>query len=100
MGRDSERSRLPTSGDLCCLRAPKEFVVEGQVRLWSLSERRQHAVAMSTPALVIAVERSRIPKEPDGERIMMAQVQIDGMPFRIRADWLIPLDTHPQQRHI
>lgn len=93
----SERSSLPTSGDLCHLQAPKEFVVEGQVHLWSLSERRQHAVAMSTPVLVISVEGSRIPKEPDGDRIMMAQVQIDGMPFRIRADWLIPLDTHPQQ---
>ena len=94
MGSDMRRPRLPASGDLCYLQAPKEFVVEGQVRLWSMSERRQHAVATTTPALVIAVERSWIPKEPDGERILMAQVQIDGMPFRIRASWLIPLDTH------
>lgn len=68
-------------------------MVEGQIRLWSLSERRQHAVSMSTPALVVLVERSRIPKEPDGEQILMAQVHIDGMPFRIRADWLVPLDS-------
>ena len=97
MGRSSPQSHLPVSGDLCYLRAPKEFVVEEQIRLWSLSERRQHTVTMSTPALVITIERSRIPKEPDGDRIMLAQVQINGMPFRIRADWLIPLDTHPQQ---
>lgn len=89
----SDRSAVPTVGDLCRLQVPREFVVEGQIRLWSLSERRQHAVSMSTPALVVLVERSRIPKEPDGEQIMMAQVHIDGMPFRIRADWLVPLDS-------
>lgn len=62
------------------------------ILLWSLSERRQHAVSMSTPALVISIDRSRIPSEPGGDRIMMAQVHIDGMPFRIRADWLVPMN--------
>lgn len=82
---------LPTPGDLCALRVPTEFIVSGQIRLWSLSEQRQHSVPLSTPALVISVDRSRIPQEPDGDRIMMAQVHLDGMPFRIRADWLCPL---------
>lgn len=82
---------LPAPGDLCALRVPAEFVIRGHIHLWSLSERRQHSVPMSTPALVISVDRSRIPQEPNGDRIMMAQVHIDGMPFRIRADWLCPM---------
>lgn len=84
---------LPTPGDLCALRVPAEFVSRERIQLWSLSEGRQHSVPLSTPALVISVDRSRIPQEPDGDRIMMAQVHIDGMPFRIRADWLVPLDS-------
>lgn len=87
----ASHDRSPIPGDLCALRVPHEFVVGGRIHLWSLSERRQHAVVEGTPALVLGIERSRIPQEPDGTRIMMALAHIDGQPFRLRADWLVPL---------
>jgi len=79
-----------TPGDLCLLRPPSEFVVGGQVILWSLSELRHHTVSESEIALVVSVEPSRIPREDGLGRICMAEVLMVGMPFRIRVEWLTP----------
>jgi hypothetical protein len=87
----ASHDRSPIPGDLCALRVPHEFVVGGRIHLWSLSERRQYAVLEGTPALVLDVECSRIPQEPGSARIMMALAHIDGQPFSLRADWLLPL---------
>ena len=80
--------RSLSSGDLCLLRPPPEFVVGGHVILWSLSELRHHTVPESEIALIVSVEPSRIPREDGIGRIIMAEVLMLGMRFRIRVEWL------------
>ena len=56
--------------------------------LWSLSELHHHTVPESEIALIVSVEQSRIPQEDGIGKIIMAEVLILGMRFRIRVEWL------------
>ncbi len=51
----------------------------------------QCPIPLTAVALVLSVERSRLPKAHTSEDVFMALVHVDGMHFRLRADWLKPI---------
>ena len=83
-------SDLPRPGDLMLVRPPDEFVQEGHFLLWCLNHRCHFSFPALLPALVLSTRRSRIPHDPKSGMIHMTLIQMHGMLFRVRSDWLIP----------